>query len=218
MTDVPTLHTHQVSRTDRYATLGTPAHADEWWVVLHGYGQLAPDFIRAFTPIATPERCIVAPEGLSRFYLDGMDEHEEVGASWMTREAREDEIRDYVAALDATIDHLAGAEAPPPIHVLGFSQGAATASRWTLLRDPPVNRLVLWAGSPAHDLDLGTHADRLRAMDLTIVVGEEDPYVTEERREAVLRRLEAHDISVLLHTFEGGHRLDRSMLQTLASP
>ena len=35
-----------VPRTARYAAFGPePAHASEWWIVIHGYGQLAADFL-----------------------------------------------------------------------------------------------------------------------------------------------------------------------------
>jgi len=217
VSDTPTLHTLQVARTARVATLGTPVEADSWWVVLHGYGQLAADFIEDFETIVTPNRCVVAPEGLSRFYVDGIDSHEQVGASWMTREAREAEIDDYVRALDAAIRHLSDAP-PSSLCVLGFSQGAATASRWALLGDTAVDRLVLWGGAPAHDLDLSDHAASLRNLDLTLVVGTEDPYVTDERRDAAQRRLQAHDIPVTIRMFEGGHRLDAATLRALADP
>jgi predicted esterase len=79
-----------------------------------------------------------------------------------------------------------------------------------------VDRLVLWGGVPAHDLDLADHATLLRDLDLTLVVGTEDPYVTAERREAVRERLQAHDIPVTLRTFDGGHRLDKATLRSLA--
>jgi predicted esterase len=215
MSDPPRLHTLQVARTARVATLGTPETASSWWVVLHGYGQLAADFVESFSSVAGPDRCVVAPEGLSRFYVDGMDTHEQVGASWMTREARDAEIRDYVRALDATVRHLAGDGPPSSIHVLGFSQGTATASRWALLGETAVDRLTLWGGTPAHDLDLSEHAAALRALDLTLVVGTNDPYVSEERRAAVRRRLQAHDIPVTVRTFDGGHRIAPAPLRAL---
>jgi predicted esterase len=184
-------------------------------VVLHGYGQLASDFIQAFEPVVTADRGVVAPEGLSRFYVDDMDEHEQVGASWMTREARADEIRDYITALDTVVQDLTG-DRPPSLHVLGFSQGAATASRWALLGSTAVDRLVLWGGPLAHDLDLAAHAASLRTMSLTFVWGTDDPHVTTEDRTATRRRLQAHDIPATFHTFDGGHRLDEPLIRALA--
>lgn len=213
----PSFHSLQVTRTARVATLGPPAAATVWWVVLHGYGQLAADVLTASSAIASPECCVVAPEGLSRFYVDGRTPNQKVGASWMTREERSHEIQDYVAYLDSVVRQLRSGEEPPTVRVLGFSQGAATASRWALLGDTPIDRLVLWGGAPAHDLDLSTHADGLRRMDLTLVVGSEDQYVTAERRETVRRRLDRHDIPLTVHTFEGGHRLDDDTLETIAA-
>ncbi len=215
MSTAPSLHSVRVPRTARVATLGAPDTAPEWWVVLHGYGQLAANFIEPFEPIVTPERCVVAPEALSRFYVDGLESHEEVGASWMTREERVHEIADYVSYLDAVVRQLRPDDHEPSIRVLGFSQGAATATRWAVLGDTAVDRLVLWSGAPAHDLDLSQHADRLRAIDPAIVVGTDDPYVSAERRESVRRNLDRHDIPVTVHTFEGGHRLDDDLLRTI---
>lgn len=213
----PETHTLEATRTARYATLGDPSRADEWWVVLHGYGQLAADFARNFEPIVTQKSCAIAPEGLSRFYVDTMSEHQRVGASWMTREARGDEIRDYVRALDAVIDHVAAGPRPPSVSVLGFSQGAATASRWAVLGDTRVDRLVLWGGAPAKDLELEVHADALQRMDLTLVLGNDDPHVTETEREATLNRLRDYDLPVSIHTYDGGHSIDPEVLTTVIS-
>ena len=215
MPDAPTNHTLEVTRTARCATLGA-LDAPVWWIVLHGYGQRAADSAEAARSLVSTSRCVVAPEGLSRFYVDGLDTHEQVGASWMTQEMREAEIRDYIRYLDAVVERLAPPDAPSSIHVLGFSQGAATASRWALLGDTPIDRLVLWGGAPAHDLDLSAHADSLRVLDLTLVVGTDDPYVPADRRRAVEARLAHHQIPVTIHTFDGGHRLDTPTLQALA--
>jgi predicted esterase len=217
MSDAPTHHTLEVPRTARCATLGA-LDAPVWWVVLHGYGQLAADVAAAARPLVAAERAVVAPEGLSRFYVDGLDTHEQVGASWMTREMREPEIRDYVRYLDALVSRLAPSDNRPTIRLLGFSQGAATASRWAVMGDTPVDRLVLWGGAPAHDLDLASHAAALRTMDLTLVAGTDDPYVSPERRAAVQDRLDRHDIPVSVRTFDGGHHLNTTALQALVEP
>jgi predicted esterase len=171
--------------------------------------------------VAGPERLVVAPEALSRFYRDGMDAHREVGASWMTREDRDAEIRDYVEYLDALVDRLRQASGDVPagteLTLLGFSQGAATASRWALRGTADVDRLVLWAGALAHDLDLERHAERLRGMNLTVVVGDEDPYVSADRRDALRERLAAHAVEASFVAFDGGHRLHRDTLRRLAA-
>src|SRR2546430_248789 len=134
-------HAIAVPRTARYYTLG-PTHGfpRELWFVCHGYGQLAGRFIQQFAPIDDGTRLIVAPEALSRFYLDPLSERRHqrsprVGATWMTREDRHAEIADYVSYLDLLSaevkHHLAGAS--PRIVFLGFSQGTATVSRWLAL-------------------------------------------------------------------------------------
>src|SRR5262245_60478000 len=98
-----TLREHEltVRRTARYYTMGGEGGAlRDVWMVCHGYGQVAARFARHFNGIATPERLLILPEALSRFYID-VAAREVVGASWMTREHRQAEIADYVAYLDA---------------------------------------------------------------------------------------------------------------------
>src|SRR3546814_5982443 len=100
-------HSITVPRTARYYTMGEPQDQPrELWYVCHGYAQLGSRFIRRFAPLDDGTRLIVAPEALSRFYLEvkGRTHAESpVGASWMTREDRLSEIDDYVAYLDAQI-------------------------------------------------------------------------------------------------------------------
>ena len=138
--------TLRVRRTARYYTAGPPpGEARAAWVVLHGYGQRADDFAAQFAAVVEAGSCVVAPEALSRFYPEGT--RGRVGASWMTRAHREAEIADYLAYLDALVERLFG-KRPLPLHVLGFSQGAATAARWAarrLGRDDSVQSLTLWA-------------------------------------------------------------------------
>jgi len=40
------------------------------WFVFHGYGSYAGRSCDTFEPIADPSRLLVAPGGLSRFYLE----------------------------------------------------------------------------------------------------------------------------------------------------
>ena len=42
----PVLHRIEVPRSARYATMGGTAHIESLWVVLHGFGMLAENFIK----------------------------------------------------------------------------------------------------------------------------------------------------------------------------
>lgn len=210
-------HHLTISRNVRYATLGEASPAlREVWFVCHGYGQLAHRFLNHFAGLNDGTRLIVAPEGLSRYYVDHAER--KVGASWMTSEDRLTDIADYVAYLDGLHDVVLKGVARHTIrlHVLGFSQGTATASRWAALGKVRVDRLILWGGVVPPDLDLDVLGDPLRAARLTLVVGEGDEYVRPASIERVEARLRAAEIPYELISFPGGHRLDRHVLASLA--
>ena len=65
---------------------------------LHGYAYLAQKFLKKLQFLFSKNNLIVCPEGLSKFYIKGFDG--QVGASWMTKENREEEINDYCIYLD----------------------------------------------------------------------------------------------------------------------
>src|SRR2546423_15678273 len=94
-----------VTRSARYFTLGTSSgEVEEVWFACHGYGQLAARFLEKLRVLDDGRRHLVAPEGLSRFYLTEIPSERRVGATWMTREDRVAEIADYVRYLDAVYD------------------------------------------------------------------------------------------------------------------
>jgi predicted esterase len=203
----------EVPRTARYHVLGGGgATLREAWFVLHGYGQLAAPFLTSFEPLASSERRLVAPEALSRFYLKrGTGE---IGASWMTREAREDDIADLVRYLDLLAEReLAGRAVA--VHALGFSQGAPAAARWAVLGKTRVARVTLWSGTFPPDIDLERHAERLRSIRWTFVHGKRDEAVDGAVVERDVERLRARGLAVDLVWFDGGHELDRPALEGL---
>jgi len=153
------------------------------------------------------------PEGLSRFYRDGTGGI--VGASWMTKVAREAEIDDYVAYLDALHARvLTELGTEPRATVLGFSQGTATASRWAARGGVRAERLILWGGGLPPDVDLA--AAREAFDGLAFVAGERDAWITPERLAEERARVEAAGLPFRLSTFAGGHRLDDDLLRSLA--
>lgn len=218
-------HHLPVGRTARFYTLGDAQRApNEVWFVLHGYGQLASRFVRHFEVLDDGRRLIVAPEALSRFYLDtvtGSHTHSPVGASWMTREDRLSEIDDYIEYLDALADQIrrdVGGRLPRVV-TLGFSQGVATACRWVTTGQIVTDRLIMWGGLIPHDLDLALLAapSNARAADIVIVVGSEDGLVTPAAVAEQSERLARESIPARTVTFAGGHRLDDETLTALAA-
>jgi predicted esterase len=216
-------HAIVVPRTARYCTLG-PTHGfpRELWFVCHGYGQLAPRFIRQFTSLDDGTRLIVAPEGLSRFYLDPIpkrrrDPSPRVGATWMTREERESEIADYVSYLDRVADEIRHAltGAAPRIVVLGFSQGTATVCRWLAASSLRADQLVLWAGTIPPELDLAAWAERLHGATITLVAGEGDTMVPPATMSAEAERLSAAGVAFTLHRYDGEHAITEAGLKSL---
>jgi predicted esterase len=204
----------QVRRTARYHVLGKPEAAPEIWIVLHGYGQLARYFLNHFDGLE-PGRCIVAPEGLSRFYLD--EAHARVGATWMTREDRLHEIDDQIRYLDTlAVDLKKHAMPGAPINVLGFSQGVATAARWATHGKTRIARLVLWAGSIPPELDREALAT-WKNIPVDLVLGDADEYAKPEVLEHAARRLEQAGIQHGTHLFNGAHQLQPVLLARLMS-
>ena len=202
-------HNITTPRTARYFTLGTPERANEVWFVCHGYGQLAARFLDRFRAVQSPERCIVAPEALSRFYLPENPAERRVGASWMTKEDRLREIDDYVRYLDAVYAQVSTAQ--QRVTALGVSQGTATVCRWAALGASRVDRVILWGGEVPPDLDL----KRLRVPRLTLVYGTRDEFFTSKVVAANEARLRDHGIRYELISFEGGHAIDVETLKRL---
>ena len=209
-----------VPRSARVWTWG-PDEADDIWIVLHGYRQLAGRFIRRFEPLVASGVRVIAPEGLSRFYLDeaggSHGPEARIGATWMTREDREAEIRDYVGYLDRV--HRSYCVRPGAssvrVTVLGFSQGVHTASRWLSFGTPPLDRIVLWGARLPSDLDLASVADRWTRTEVVLVHGETDRFDSaagRARDDALL-----HEIGVegARYAHPQGHRIDAEVLRTL---
>ena len=216
-------HTHhlRVQRTARYFTLGgeSPGRRAVWFV-LHGYGQLAGEFVRYFGDLATPDALIVAPEALNRFYTVAVEKtparDRPVGATWMTREDRASDIADYVEYLDVLYDDVAGPSPDPSlaINVVGFSQGAATATRWVTHTNRRLDRLILWGGLLPPETEVSP-GDALRRVRLTLVAGTRDQYVTEPALAGERARLDAARVPYDLITFEGGHAINRAVFPQL---
>ena len=212
-----------VRRTARYVTLGdTTGEIDDLWIACHGYGQLASEFLTSMRKVAARGRLLVAPEGLSRFYVDRAsmttDPPPRVGASWMTREDRDVEIQDqveYLSVLLSSLRQTVGEGAR--LRLLGFSQGVATVCRWVARSDVRPDELILWAGTLPQELELAAFSARLAGARVTMAFGSRDLLVLPAVGETQLERLTSAGIDARLVSFEGGHRLDDATLIELAA-
>lgn len=206
----------EVTRTAQYFSLGTPGpDTASVWLVCHGYGQLPEYFIRHFESIANASTYIVAPEGLSKFYLEGFSGR--VGASWMTSDNRENEIRDYTAYLEKLYRQIdRQVTSPYQLHLLGFSQGVATACRWLTDYRPPIHQLVLWAGLPPDgNTDLSPDWLHHLPCPVTFVYGEKDPFFQPGYKN-ILESIRSKNDRFNVLSFDGKHELDPAILQQLA--
>jgi predicted esterase len=203
-------------RSARYFTFGPPpAQASEIWFALHGYGQLAPRFASRLRPLDDGRRLVVVPEGLSRFYVD----EPLVGASWMTREDRLHEIEDYVRYLDLVAGAVLPAGGPtPPVKLLGFSQGSATACRWLERGNVKPARVVIWGGEIPPDINWEAAAARFKPVEFLLVAGDRDGFATERAYTRYGETLKTQGISCQTHRYPGDHSVDvTELLKLLAA-
>ncbi len=183
---------------------------DEVLVVLHGYAQLAQFFIKRFESISNENRVIIAPEGLSKFYWQGMNGR--VVASWMTKEDRINEIKDQITYLDKVYNQIKSKSPKARISVLGFSQGTATGCRWIANSKVNLDRVILWAGGIPEDV---LEFDSIKKQQFEIVIGTEDEYISEEKIEKMKEKFSNHKIKYELTKFKGGHIIKNEILFNL---
>jgi predicted esterase len=201
-----------VPKTARYVLSHAPsAETKEVLFVCHGYAQLATEFIESFADVATPQRIVVAPEGLHRFYQRGG--YEKVVASWMTKEDREDDIRDYVLWLDSVAQEVLSECLPDTkITVLGFSQGAATVSRWASLGKIKIDHLILWCGFFPPDLKAENPP---KSKLVTVVTASDDKFISPEAEQKQLLEMKSQFATYKHIRFTGQHEIHRGTLSEL---
>ncbi len=172
------------------------------WIVAHGYGQLAAYTLKKFEVLNPCEHFVIVPEALSRFYLDGLAGR--VGASWMTTEDREYEIADYISYLEKVYETFV-LHSDAKVVAFGFSQGASTICRWALQTQKRLNNIVLWGGSiPNECLE---QVDQLNKLAPYLLVGDTDIYISEERKEEIMKNLRNIGLTFSHIFYKGGHSI-----------
>ena len=176
-------------------------------VVLHGYGQLAQYFAKKFA--ALDQACgLFVPEGPHRFYLEGSSGL--VGASWMTKEWREQDIEENTRYLLALIEKVKAENASASFYLLGFSQGGATAARLYQSYPDLFEMLILWASVFPPDVSVQEFD---QTENLHFAIGDQDPYFLGPQKEEVLQTY--RNLGFKIHEFEGKHDIDPTTLSKI---
>lgn len=183
--------------------------------VLHGHGQQAKYFIEKFNPLVSDYCCVIAPEGLNRYYLQGFSGR--VGATWMTKEDRLTDIANYINFLNTVYNDVAlKISDNTSISILGFSQGAATASRWAANASFDFNSLILWAGLFPPDMDFNASSEKLRDKLITYVYGTEDIYINEERIKEMEELSKKLKVNPEVIKFKGSHEIEPQVFSQIS--
>lgn len=206
------LQTISVERSLRYAVRPSEEPTKRLVYLLHGYGQLAYYFLRKVENLFSEDTYLVAPEGMHRFYLEGASGR--VGASWMTKEARELDIAENTVALDRLHLKLQTELNPEQVIVLGFSQGGATAARWIANGHIQPDSFISWASVFPPDVALPTDGFGPKNMQRHFALGMNDPYFKNEAETACQSYV---DLGFTIHRFEGVHDLDINLFTQLIS-
>jgi predicted esterase len=197
----------QSLKTFRYSISGNK-NAKVLLYVLHGYGQLAPYFIRKFSAL---EDCyIIAPEGMHRFYLEGSSGR--VGASWMTKEERQDDIEDNCNWLNMLHQQLTSENKFEKTIILGFSQGGATAARWFYRTTSMADHLIMWASVFPPDLNVNDFITQTPKKNF-FVLGTNDEYFNESKQLEALAFYS--ELKFLTLTHGGRHDIYMDVLKSV---
>jgi predicted esterase len=176
-------------------------------IVLHGYGQLTTFFSRKLQDMDGSGFDIILPEALNRFYLEGSAGR--VGASWMTKEEREQDIQDNHRYLENILKSYSSQY--KKMVLMGFSQGGATAARFYSENKTKLNGLILWSSVFPPDID-SLKSVFTKQKDF-FVLGNDDPYFKYEKQKEVLTLHQELGFETI--TFEGKHDLNSLVLQSI---
>lgn len=185
------------------------------WLVCHGYGQLARFFIRRFDVLDEKENYIIAPEGLSKFYLG--NDYKKVGASWLTKENRELHLENQLVYLEEIYKNEISKIDLPNVKLvfLGFSQGVATVCRWAAKMKIPFSKLILWAGSFPADLTKDDLAFINNNPEIFLVIGKQDQFLSYVKIDEQEKHIIDLGLSPNVIMFEGEHEVKREVLAEL---
>ena len=137
-----------------------------------------------------------------------------MGASWITKEDKLDDINDNIAYLNSLFESttknidLNSID----IHVLGFSQGGATACRWILNSNIKINSLCLWGADIPIDCLSENNRGKWNQFKTTLIVGKKDEFISEENKKKFAKLLNSYGLKYELIEYDGAHKIIEEVL------
>tara|TARA_Y100001949_G_scaffold7910_1_gene5780 strand:+ start:168 stop:809 length:642 start_codon:yes stop_codon:yes gene_type:complete len=202
-----------IPKTHKYSQLGEFSEkTNTVWIVLHGYGMLSEFFIKKFECILNEKTVVIAPEGSNRFYLN--NNYSRVGASWMTKVDKEKDIEDNISFIETLYTKIVDdiGHNNFKLKTLGFSQGGATLVRWIMSNSIKVDSLILWGSDIPQDSLTNQNKSRWSSINIKIVIGKKDEYISDENKKKVIDAVNAYGLSYKLIEYDGPHKIIESEL------
>ena len=183
-----------------------------FWFVIHGYGQLASDFIKEFEFLDDRNTLIIAPEGLSKFYSKN-----KAGASWMTSEDRLNEINDYICYLEKVTNEIKSTYniSVSEKYLLGFSQGVHTAVRFFLNSKKRFEHLILCSSDFPSDIDFDLLSNKLKSTVMHFIYGKNDRIINAKRYSESSDLLKKNNIEFYKVIYNGDHEIDEASVKKI---
>ena len=202
-----------ISKKARYFQLGKISEQTKTiWFVFHGYGMLSQYFIKKFKNLENNQTVIISPEALSKFYIG--KNYDRVGASWITKEDKLDDIDDNINYLNSLFESttknidLNSID----IHVLGFSQGGATACRWISNSNIKINSLGLWGADIPIDCLSENNRGKWNQFKTILIIGKKDEFISEENKVKFAKQLKSYNLDYDLIEYDGTHKIIEEVL------
>ena len=185
------------------------------WIVFHGYGQLSKYFIRRFDVLDGDKNYIIAPQGLSKFYVD--EDFKNVGASWLTKEDKESDLLNQQKYLIKLMDELKSKIdfSKIKINLFGFSQGVSAFTRLLINYNMKIDNIIIWAGWVPDEF-FNINKNVLKDTNLFFVVGNKDKYYNNPIMKGYIEKFKKTlNKEIDYCVFDGGHIVDRKVLKKI---
>jgi len=205
----------EVKKTARFTTYGKLSQKTKYfWFALHGSKMRCDQILYKFSEFDPETHFIVAPEALSRFYLEGFGG--DVVAMWMTKRDRLKEIADFSGYLTALYQKFESQLSPECSKIiLGFSQGGTTTYRWLHHDQINVDHLIAYSCWIPEDIDLTLSKTELNATKSIYTYGLQDQFLTADRIEAVNAVIAKNKMDIRFEPYEGMHKISKAQLKNL---